>query len=148
MRNQILHATLSALFLAAIATGANLSPASAAPYDVEEKSIATLQADLASGATTSEALVEAYLDRIERLDHAGPTLRSVLALNPHARDDARALDAERRAGKTRGPLHGIPILVKDNIETADPVATTAGSLALAQNVPGRDAPLMNCPPTP
>lgn len=142
MRNQILHATLSALFLAAIATGANLSPASAAPYDVEEKSIATLQADLASGATTSEALVEAYLDRIERLDHAGPTLRSVLALNPHARDDARALDAERRAGKTRGPLHGIPILVKDNIETADPVATTAGSLALAQNVTGRDAPLI------
>jgi amidase len=114
----------------------------AAPYVVEEKSIAQLQADLASGATTSEALVEAYLARIEAIDRAGPTLRSVLALNPRAADDARALDAERKAGKLRGPLHGIPILLKDNIDSADPLPTTAGSLALAKNVTNRDAPFV------
>ncbi len=117
------------------------TPAAAAPYSVEEKSIAELQADLKSGATTSETLVQAYLDRIARIDRAGPTLRAVLALNPKALDDARALDAERKAGKIRGPLHGIPILVKDNIETAD-LPTTAGSLALSDNVTGRDAPLI------
>ncbi|MCE9522024.1 MAG: amidase [Alphaproteobacteria bacterium] len=142
MGNRFLSAVASTFFIAAIVNGTEFTPAYAKPYDVEEKSIATLQADLASGATTSEALVAAYLNRIERIDRAGPTLRSVLALNPRALDDARALDVERRAGKTRGPLHGIPILVKDNIETADPVATTAGSLALAANLTGRDAPLI------
>ena len=118
-------------------------PAHALAADaVEEKSIADLQAELARGTTTSEALVKAYLARIEAIDRAGPTLRSVLALNPRAADDARARDAERKAGKVRGPLHGIPILLKDNIESADPVATTAGSLALKDNVTGRDAPLV------
>jgi amidase len=114
----------------------------AAPYVVEEKSIAQLQADLAGGATTSEGLVEAYLARIEAIDRAGPTLRSVLALNPRAVEDARARDAERKAGKLRGPLHGIPILLKDNIDSADPLPTTAGSLALAKNVTNRDAPFV------
>ncbi len=117
-------------------------PSAAAQYVVEEKSIAELQADLASGATTSEALVAAYVARIEAIDRAGSTLRSVLALNPRAMEDARALDAERKAGKTRGPLHGIPILLKDNIDTLDPVATTAGSLALKDNLAGRDAPFV------
>lgn len=117
-------------------------PTSAAPYPVEEKSIAELQADLASGATTSQALVAAYIARIEAIDRKGPTLRSVLALNPRADDDARALDAERKAGKLRGPLHGIPILLKDNIDSADPMPTTAGSLALTKNVTGRDAPFV------
>jgi amidase len=124
---------------AAIAFGCMGGTAVAAPYVVEEKSIAHLQADLAGGATTSEALVEAYLARIEAIDRAGPTLRSVLALNPRAMEDARALDAERKAGKLRGPLHGIPILLKDNIDSADPLPTTAGSLALAKNVTNRDA---------
>jgi len=140
MGNRVLRAL--AFVATALAVTAHLKPVSAAPYDVEEKSIATLQADLTSGATTSEALVQAYLDRIARIDRAGPALRSVLALNPHAMEDARALDAERRAGKPRGPLHGIPILVKDNIETSDPIPTTAGSLALVQNMTGRDAPLV------
>jgi len=116
--------------------------AAAAPGTVEEKSIAELQAELASGQTTSEALVAAYVARIEAIDRAGPTLRSVLSLNPRAADDARALDAERKAGKLRGPLHGIPILLKDNIDSADPLPTTAGSLALAKNVTNRDAPFV------
>jgi amidase len=111
-------------------------------YNVEERTIAELQSDLATGVTSSEALVGVYLERIERVDRTGATLRSVLALNPKALDDARALDAERKVGKLRGPLHGIPILVKDNIETADPVPTTAGSLALIANTTGRDAPLV------
>jgi amidase len=109
-------------------------------YDVEEKSIGELQADLGAGRVTSEQLVAAYRDRIARIDQSGPMLRSVLALNPDAAEQARALDEERRQGKVRGPLHGIPILVKDNIDTQDPLPTTAGSLALAENVTGRDAP--------
>lgn len=111
-------------------------------YDVEEKSIAQLQADLSAGVVTSEQLVQAYLDRIEAIDRNGPALNSVLALNPNALEHARALDRERAAGRVRGPLHGIPVLLKDNIESADPMPTTAGSLALAQNVTGRDAPLV------
>lgn len=111
-------------------------------YNVEERSIAELRADLDSGAVSSEQLVQAYLDRIAELDDAGPTLNSVLALNPQALAQARALDAERAAGRIRGPLHGIPILLKDNIESADPMPTTAGSLALANNITNRDAPLV------
>ncbi|HET7754677.1 MAG TPA: amidase [Anaeromyxobacteraceae bacterium] len=109
---------------------------------VEERSLAGLGHELASGRTTSVALVDAYLERIDRVDRKGPALRSVLAVNPAARDQARALDEERAAGRIRGPLHGIPLLVKDNVETADPLPTTAGSLALAANVTGRDAPLV------
>jgi len=111
-------------------------------YDVVEVSVATLAADMAAGKVTSEALVLAYQARIEAIDWAGPELRSVIALNPRALDEARALDAERRAGKLRGALHGVPILVKDNIDTDDGTATTAGSLALAANVTLRDAPVV------
>jgi amidase len=110
-------------------------------YSVEEKSIAQLQADMTSGAVTSEQLVQAYLARIAEIDRSGPTLNSVLALNPDALSEAGILDAERRAGRVRGPLHGIPILLKDNIETAE-LPTTAGSLALAENYTHRDAPLV------
>ncbi|HJS80727.1 MAG TPA: amidase family protein, partial [Vitreimonas sp.] len=125
-------------FLMAIAALALAACGERAPaYDVEEKSITQLQADMASGAVTSEQLVQAYLDRIERIDRSGPTLNSVLALNPNALEQARALDAERAAGRVRGPLHGIPILLKDNIESAGPVPTTAGSLALADNLTNR-----------
>ena len=111
-------------------------------YPVVEKSIAALQADMAAGLVDSEGLVRAYLDRIETIDRSGPTLRSVIALNPKALDEARRLDAERRDGKVRGPLHGIPVLVKDNIDTDDGTATTAGSLALVDNVTLRDAPVV------
>lgn len=131
------------IFLATIAAFVLAACGERAPaYDVEEKSLAQLQADLTSGAVTSEQLVQAYLDRIERIDRNGPSLNSVIALNPNALEQARALDAERAAGRVRGPLHGIPILLKDNIESADPMPTTAGSLALAENVTNRDAPLV------
>jgi amidase len=114
----------------------------AEPYSVVEKSVTQLQADMTDGKVTSEELVRAYLARIEAIDRAGPTLRSVIAINPLALDDARRLDAERRAGHVRGPLHGVPVLIKDNIESNDGTATTAGSLALAANVTLRDAPLV------
>ena len=97
---------------------------------------------MAAGAVSAERLVQAYLRRIEELDRGGPALRSVLAVNPRAIEDARRLDAERAQGRVRGPLHGIPVLVKDNIETADPLPTTAGSLALQSNLTGRDAPIV------
>ena len=117
------------------------APVSALPaYDVVEKSIATLQDDLTAGRITSEALVAAYLQRIEAVDRGGPALNSVLAVNPNAAADARSLDTERQSGRVRGPLHGIPILVKDNIDTVDPLPTTAGSLALSGNMTSRDAP--------
>ncbi len=110
--------------------------------DPAERPIRALQQALADGSLTSAALTTAYLARIARLDRAGPELRSVLALNPAALEAARALDAERRAGHVRGPLHGIPLLIKDNIETADPLPTTAGSRALGNAFHAADAPLV------
>jgi len=117
---------------------ASIFPALA--YDVAEKDIATLQSDMRAGRVTAVELVRAYQDRIAAIDRAGPQLNSIIALNPDALAAAAALDAERKAGHVRGPLHGIPILVKDNIETSDPMPTTAGSLALAGNITRRDAP--------
>jgi amidase len=111
-------------------------------FDPAERSIASLQRALVAGTVTSEGLTAAYLHRIARFDQHGPGYRSVLAINPNALKDARALDSERKSGKLRGPLHGIPILVKDNIETQDPVATTAGSYALARSFRPADAPLV------
>ena len=92
-----------------------------------------------SGQETSRSLVEKYLARIEALDRQGPALRHVLEVNPDALAIADRLDAERKAGKARGPLHGIPVLIKDNIGTADRMTTTAGSLALEGSIPPRDA---------
>jgi len=126
---------------------AGSAPAAAQPaanpasYSIEEKSIATLRADLAAGRVTSEELVRLYQARIQAVDAAGPALHSVIALNPRALDDARRSDADRKAGKPQGALAGIPVLIKDNIE-ADGAATTAGSLALAANTTGRDAPVV------
>ena len=113
--------------------------ATARTVPVEERSIDDLQRMMAGGQATSVDLVRAYLARIAAMDRKGPALRSIIALNPDALAEARALDAERKAGHVRGPLHGVPILIKDNIETLDPVATTAGSLALKDNVTRRDA---------
>jgi amidase len=115
------------------------APAPPPPFELEEVSIADLQAGLQSGKYTSRGLVEKYLARIESLDRQGPELRAVLETNPEALSAADALDAERKAKGPRGPLHGIPILLKDNIGTADRMTTTAGSLALAGAIPPRDA---------
>jgi len=107
------------------------------------RDLSDLSADLAMRRTTSVQLVAFYRDRIEKIDRSGPTLHAVLAENPDALADANALDAERAATGARGPLHGIPILIKDNIETQEPLPTTAGSLALLANVSGRDAPVVS-----
>lgn len=96
---------------------------------------------LANAGTSSETLVKQSLARIDAIDRNGPTLQSVLSLNPAAMDMAKTLDAERADGKLRGPMHGIPVLLKDNIETKDDMPTTAGSWALIDNKNGRDAPL-------
>ncbi|MDQ5979783.1 MAG: amidase [Verrucomicrobiota bacterium] len=108
---------------------------------LEEATITDLQAQMTSGKLTSVALTEAYLKRIAEIDRAGPKLNSVIELNPDALALAAQLDAERQAGKVRGPLHGIPVLLKDNIATADQMQTTAGSLALVGLKPPHDAPL-------
>ena len=104
-----------------------------------EATIAELQAAMSSGETTSLGLTRAYIGRIERKDSSGPTLNSVIQLNPDAEGIAATLDDERRAGHVRGPLHGIPIIVKDNVATADKMETTAGSLALLGSRVPRDA---------
>ena len=115
------------------------APVPAPAADVEEATIAELQARMAAGTETARGLVAKYRARIAALDAAGPTLRSVLELNPDADALADALDGERRAGTLRGPLHGIPILVKDNLDTGDRMMTTAGSLALEGTRAAQDA---------
>ena len=110
-----------------------------ARFPLEEVPIEKLQADLAKGRTTSVALVRAYRQRIAAIDAKGPALRSVIELNPDAAKIAAQLDRERKAGKVRGPLHGIPILLKDNLDTGDRMLTTAGSLALTAAPAPKDA---------
>ena len=135
---------LEGVSAAAVAAGSATAAAATASteYDPVEKSIAELSDAQAHAAVSAEALTQAYLRRIERYDRQGPKIGAVLAVNPDALSAARALDAERRAGKLRGPLHGIPLLIKDNIETRDPLPTTAGSLALASARHTQDAPVV------
>jgi len=107
---------------------------------LEEATLAGLQAELKAGRLTSAGLVRKYLARIHALDRKGPRLNAVIEVNPDAGAQAAALDRERAQGRFRGPLHGLPVLVKDNIDTADRMATTAGSLALeGARPPARDA---------
>jgi amidase len=118
------------------------SPAAAQTRSwVTEASVDELQAAMASGKSTSAAITQAYLARITAIDRQGPTLRSVIAVSPDALAQARASDARRRAKKLLGPLDGVPVLIKDNIETKE-LPTTAGSLALAANDTKRDAPVV------
>jgi amidase len=129
--------------LAASCGGPPPGPASsagpAAPsVDVVELSAATIRDRLAAGTLTSKTLTEAYLARIAAIDAAGPTLRSVIEVNPKAVDEAAAFDAERAAGKVRGPMHGVPVLIKDNVDVVG-MANSAGSLALAEHRPTTDA---------
>jgi amidase len=120
-------------FAVALVGSLLLSPALEA-FELEEMSIAQMQKGMESGRYTARSLVEKYLQRIEEVDKNGPAVNAVLEINPDALAIADQLDRERRDGKIRGPLHGIPILLKDNIETADKLQTTAGSFAL-QGVP-------------
>ncbi|PYK65830.1 MAG: amidase, partial [Verrucomicrobia bacterium] len=113
--------------------------ASAAGFDFVEATIPQLQAAMASGALTSAGLTMGYIKRIQSLN---PTLHAVIEVNPNAVAIATALDNERRAGNVRGPLHGIPLLVKDNIATKDNMQTTAGSLAIYGSQVPADAPLI------
>ncbi|HEV2641441.1 MAG TPA: amidase [Candidatus Elarobacter sp.] len=108
-------------------------------FELAEMPIAELQRAMASGRFSSRRLCELYLARIAQLDAAGPTLRSVLQINPDALAIADELDRERKAGHVRGPLHGIPVLIKDNIGTHDRMTTAAGSLALAHSIAPRDS---------
>ncbi len=117
----------------------SLASASAPPFELDEATVADLQARMQSGASTSRSLTEAYLKRIDDLDKKGASLRAVIETNPDALASAEALDAERKAKGPRGPLHGIPVLVKDNIATRDKMQSTAGSLALVGVRPPRDA---------
>jgi amidase len=107
--------------------------------ELDEVTLAELQAGMRTGRWTARGLAEAYLERLGAADRRGPELRTVIETNPDAVADAAALDAERRVKGPRGPLHGVPVLVKDNVGTADRMHTSAGSLALAGSIPPRDA---------
>jgi amidase len=130
---------LSVLALHAVAAEGAWQAVGVPAGPLDEATIAQLQEGMASGRYTARGLVELYLRRIEEIDRRGPTLRSVAEVNPDAVAIADALDAERRARGARGPLHGIPVLIKDNIDTADRMSTTAGSLALEGSIASRDA---------
>jgi amidase len=108
-------------------------------FEFDEATVTDLQNKMEAGELTARRLTEAYLARIEALDGQGPTLRSVIETNPEAVAIAESLDEEREQGRPRGPLHGIPVLLKDNIDTADRLTTTAGSLALEGSIPEQDS---------
>ena len=124
------------------AAGTGVSHAGASTDTVAEQTVAQLQAAMQAQRLRASDLVAAYLRRIQRLDRAGPRLNAIIELNPDAMATAKALDAERRAKGPRGPLHGIAVLLKDNIATADKMLTSAGSLALTHGPAAHDAHLV------
>src|SRR2546430_2351053 len=128
----------SALALAKPLSAVAQAAPSANP-EIEEITISELQDAMASSRWSSRAIAERYLARIDAIDKRGPAINAIIELNPDALAIADAMDRERKAGHIRGPLHGIPVLIKDNIDTADRMATSAGSLALAENHAARDA---------
>jgi len=134
-RRKLLTAGAASMLL----PGAAVAQRGKGKVEVEERSLADLAADIAARRITSQQLVAAYTARIERIDRKGPKLASVIELNPDALSIARALDGEFQAKGPRGPLHGMPILIKDNIATRDRMQTTAGSLALVGSRPPADA---------
>lgn len=121
------------------AAGAAAGAAPVPSFELDELTIAELQNGLATGRFTARRLTELYLARIEEIDRRGPQINSIIELNPDALAIADALDAERKAKGPRGPLHGVPVVIKDNIDTADRMHTSAGSLALADSIPPRDS---------
>ncbi|MFZ0801661.1 MAG: amidase family protein, partial [Terriglobales bacterium] len=135
-------ATAAALPALAAAREMAASPAPSAPpkaFELDEATIADLQAGMAAGKYTARSITQKYLGRIEEIDKHGPALASVIEVNPDALAIADGLDKERAQKHVRGPMHGIPVLIKDNIDTADRMQTTAGSLALVGSKPVRDA---------
>ncbi|QRK04926.1 amidase [Archangium violaceum] len=140
-RRTLLGGAAAAGTLVALEAHADSTPAPRGkPFELEEATVSELQAAMTSGKSTAHGLAERYLARIQELDRTGDSaLHSVIELNPDALAIAAALDEERKAKGPRGPLHGIPVLIKDNIATADKMQTTAGSRALIGAVPPRDA---------
>jgi amidase len=116
-----------------------VSAQAARPFEIEEATITALQEAMKSGKYTARRLVEMYLARVDEIDKRGPAINSVIEVNPDAMAIAESLDKERKERGPRGPLHGVPILIKDNIDTADRMNTTAGSLALAGSIAAKDA---------
>ena len=153
-RNFIKTGSLAGITISALSLGAcNIPPSerkqadstnkNADDFALKETTIEILQQKMKSNEYTSHAITQLYLTRINDIDKNGPKLNSVIELNPNALDMANELDKERDAGKIRGPLHGIPVLIKDNINTKDKVATTAGSLAIVDNYATKDAFIIN-----
>jgi amidase len=140
VRWTIVGTLVMSTLLLACTTRAPEAQGPASAFALQELTIRDLQDAMTAGRYTSRQLVELYSARIDELDRRGPTLRSISEVNPDALRIAEELDAERRQGRVRGPLHGIPVVIKDNIDTADKMATTAGSLALdGAPAPSRDA---------
>jgi amidase len=136
-------APFAATARAGTTTPSTANPPPHSPSDpLEELSLADIGAAFADGRLTSQQLTQSYLARIERLDRHGPNLRAVIETNPRALEIAAGLDAERKSRGSRGPLHGVPILIKDNVETSDHMMSTAGSLALQGWYAPKDAPLV------
>jgi amidase len=139
-RRKLLQLGAAAAAAPAVAAVVAERARAAQPHErLEEMTIAQMQTELTSGNLTARNLTKQYLDRIDAIDRKGPVLNSVLEINPDAEEIARDLDRERRDGRVRGPLHGIPVLIKGNIDTADRMTTTAGSLALLGAPPAQDA---------
>jgi amidase len=152
-RNFLINTTTAGLSIAAAATltACQTSSDAAKPnsnpegetfnddFAFNEATIESLQQQMSEGKLTSEELTQAYLDRIAAIDKSGPLINAVIELNPNALTIARQMDEERNTGKLRGPMHGIPVLIKDNIDTADKMQTSAGSLALEGNMAKQDA---------
>jgi amidase len=139
-RRQFLHNTsLAAAFLPATVCQSAALHMLDEDFPLMETTLDELQRKMKKGVWTAEYITRQYLARIDAIDRHGPSLHSVIELNPDALDTARALDAERKTGKIRGPLHGVPVLLKDNIDTADKMMTTAGSLAMEGHKAKKDA---------
>lgn len=130
---------ISAVVSSTLGSEVMAAPKGKSAFTIVEASVADLQAAMTAGKLTSKTLTQQYLARIKAIDKSGPRINSVIELNPDALKIAADLDKERKQGKVRGPLHGIPVLLKDNIATADKMQTTAGSIALIGVQPPRDA---------
>jgi amidase len=139
VRNGLLSGVALATVSRAEAAGETPALSPVADFELDEMTVGDLQKGMASGKHTAHSITQKYLDRINEIDKQGPAINAVIELNPDALAIANELDNERKAGKVRGPLHGVPVLIKDNIDTHDRMTTTAGSLALGGSIPPQDS---------